>query len=50
VSAIGIANPLVYRHIINNGILKGNATLIIRFAVLAGILGLFDSALGLGQS
>jgi ATP-binding cassette subfamily B protein len=49
-SAVGIANPLIYRHIINNGILKGNATLVIRFAVLAGILGLFDSALGLTQS
>jgi ATP-binding cassette subfamily B protein len=49
-SAVGIANPLIYRHIINNGILKGNATLVIRFAVLAGILGLLDSALGLTQS
>jgi ATP-binding cassette subfamily B protein len=49
-ATIGIANPLVYRHIINNGILKGNVTLIIRFAVLAGVLGLFDSVLGLGQS
>ena len=49
-AAIGIANPLIYRHIINNGILKGNATLIIRFAVLAGILGLFDSGLGLAQT
>jgi len=49
-SAIGIANPLIYRHIINNGILKGNAALVVRFAVLAGILGLLDSALGLTQS
>jgi ATP-binding cassette subfamily B protein len=49
-SAIGTANPLIHRHIINNGILKGNATLVIRFAVLAGILGLFSSALGLTQS
>jgi ATP-binding cassette subfamily B protein len=49
-SGIGIVNPLIYREIINNGILKGNARLIIRFAVLAGILGLFGSALGLAQA
>jgi ATP-binding cassette, subfamily B, bacterial len=49
-AGIGIVNPLIYRHIINNGILKGNARLIIRFAVLAGILGLFSSALGLVQA
>ncbi len=49
-AGIGIVNPLIYRQIINNGILKGNATLIIRFAVLAGILGLISSALGLAQA
>lgn len=49
-SGIGIVNPLIYREIINNGILKGNARLIVRFAVLAGILGLFGSALGLVQA
>lgn len=49
-AGIGIVNPLIYRHIINNGFLKGNAKLIIRFAVLAGVLGLFDGALGLAQS
>lgn len=49
-AAVGIANPLIYRDIINNGILKGNATLIIRLAILVGILGLLDSALGLAQS
>jgi len=49
-AVIGIANPLIYRHIINNGILKGNTSLIIRFALLAGVLGLADSALGIGQS
>ncbi len=48
-AGIGIASPLIYREIINNGILKGNAPLIIRFAVLAGILGLIGSALGLAQ-
>jgi ATP-binding cassette subfamily B protein len=49
-SGVGIVNPLIYREIINKGILKGNATLIIRLAILAGVLGLFDSALGLTQS
>jgi ATP-binding cassette, subfamily B, bacterial len=49
-AGIGIINPLLYREIINNGILKGNSGLIIRVAVLVGILGLFDSALGLAQS
>jgi ATP-binding cassette subfamily B protein len=44
------ANPLIYRHIINNGILKGNAALVIRFALLAGLLGLLSSALGLAQA
>lgn len=49
-SSIGIVNPLIFRHIINDGILKGNAGLIIRFAILAGGLGLIDSALGLAQA
>ena len=49
-AGIGIVNPLIYRHIINDGILKGDAALIIRFAVLAGVLGLLDTALGLAQS
>jgi len=49
-AGIGVVNPLIYRHIINNGFLKGNATLIIRFAILAGVLGLFDGALGLAQA
>lgn len=49
-AGIGIVNPLIYRHIINDGILKGDAALIIRFAVLAGVLGLFGAALALAQS
>jgi ATP-binding cassette subfamily B protein len=49
-AAIGIVNPLIYRNIINDGILKGNAALIIHLAILVGILGLFDAALGLAQS
>jgi ATP-binding cassette subfamily B protein len=49
-AGISIVNPLIYRHIIDNGILKGNAALVIRFAVLAGVFGLIDSGLGLTQS
>lgn len=49
-AGIAIVNPLIYREIINNGILKGNTALIIRLAILAGILGLFDSALALAQA
>jgi ATP-binding cassette, subfamily B, bacterial len=49
-AAIGVANPLIYREIINKGILAGNAPLIIRFAILLGILGLFDALFGLTQS
>ena len=49
-AAIGIANPLIYRAIINKGILKGDSTLIIHLAVLVGILAIFDGAFGLTQS
>ncbi len=49
-AAVGIANPLIYRAIINNGILKGNSTLIIHLAVLVGVLAIFDAAFGLTQS
>ena len=49
-AGIGIANPLIYRQIINNGILKGNSSLIIRLAVLAALLGLLDGALGMTQA
>ncbi len=48
-AGIGIVNPLLYRHIINNGFLKGDSALIVRYAVLAGVLGLIDGALGLAQ-
>jgi ATP-binding cassette subfamily B protein len=49
-AGIGIVTPLIYREIINNGFLKGNAALIIRYAVLAGALGLISGALGVAQS
>ena len=49
-SGISIVNPLIYRQIVNNGFLKGDSALIIRYAVLAGVLGLIDGAFGVAQS
>lgn len=49
-ATIGIANPLIYRQIINNGMLKGDSSLIIRLAVLVALLGVLDGALGMTQS
>ena len=47
-ASIGIVNPLIYREVINEGILKGNAPLIIRLAIIVGCLGLFDGPSVLG--
>ena len=49
-AAIGVVNPLIYRQIINKGILEGNSTLIIHLAVIAALLGLLSGALGMGQT
>ena len=49
-ATIGIVNPLIYRQIINNGILKGNGALIIHLAVIVAMLGIFDGALGMTQA
>ncbi len=49
-ATIGIANPLIYREIINEGILKQNVPLIVRLALLIGGLGVVDAALGLAQT
>lgn len=45
-----MASPLFYREIINNGILKGDAGLIIRLSVLVGVLGLLDAGFGMVQT
>jgi len=45
-----VANPLFYREIINNGILKGDSGLIIRLAVLVGTLGVLDALFGMVQT
>jgi len=49
-ASIAIANPLVYREIINVGILTGDTALIVRLALLVAGFGLLDAALGLGQT
>jgi ATP-binding cassette, subfamily B, bacterial len=49
-ATIGIVNPLIYRQIINNGILRGNSALIIHLAVIVAVLGVFDGALGMTQT
>src|ERR1700722_11989881 len=38
-----IANPLIYREIIDKGILTGNTTLIIRLALLVGGIAILDA-------
>jgi ATP-binding cassette subfamily B protein len=49
-ATIGIVNPLIYRQIINNGILKGNSALIIHLSVIVAMLGVCDAALGMTQA
>jgi ATP-binding cassette, subfamily B, bacterial len=49
-ASIAIANPLIYREIVNVGILTGNTTLIVQLALLVGGVGLIDAALGLAQT
>src|ERR1700683_1016630 len=48
-AGIGIANPLIYRAIIDSGILLHNTSLIIELALLVGVLALFDAGLSLAQ-
>ena len=46
-AGIGVINPLIYRDVINNGVLNSNTGLILRLALLAVTLSVFDAALGL---
>jgi ATP-binding cassette subfamily B protein len=48
-AGIGVANPLIYRAIIDNGILTHDASLIVYLAILIAVLAVFDAALSLGQ-
>jgi len=49
-AAIGTTYPLIYRQIINSGILKANSGLVIELALLIASLGLCDAVLGLLQT
>jgi ATP-binding cassette, subfamily B, bacterial len=49
-AAIGVVNPLIFRQIINKGILQGNSPLIIDLAIIAAVLGFLDAALGMAQT
>jgi ATP-binding cassette subfamily B protein len=49
-ASISIANPFIYRRIINDGILRADTALIVRMALLIAALGLLDAALGLAQT
>ena len=49
-AVVGVINPLIYRQIINNGILKGNAPLVIKLAILVACFGILDAVLGLTQA
>ena len=49
-ATVGIVNPLIFRQIINKGILKGNSALIIHLAIIVAVLGLSDGALGMAQT
>jgi ATP-binding cassette subfamily B protein len=49
-ASIAIANPLIYREIVNVGILTGNTVLIVQLALLVAGIGIVDAALGLVQT
>jgi ATP-binding cassette subfamily B protein len=48
-AVIGVANPLIYREIINKGILGHRSGLIVALALLVAGLAIADAALSLGQ-
>ncbi|HTT03968.1 MAG TPA: ABC transporter ATP-binding protein [Steroidobacteraceae bacterium] len=49
-AVISVTYPLIYRRIINEGILRADTALIVRLAVLIAVLGVLDAVLGLGQT
>jgi ATP-binding cassette subfamily B protein len=48
-AAAGVVNPLIYRQLINKGILAGNEGLIVRLAVLAAGVSIVDAGLTFWQ-
>jgi ATP-binding cassette subfamily B protein len=49
-ASLAIANPLIYKQIVNVGILTGNTSLIIHLALLVAGIGIVDAGLGLVQT
>ncbi|HWA90122.1 MAG TPA: ABC transporter ATP-binding protein [Rhizomicrobium sp.] len=49
-AAIAASLPLVYRHIVNAGVLPHDAEVVVRFALLAAGLAVLDAAIGLAQT
>jgi ATP-binding cassette subfamily B protein len=49
-AGISVVNPLLYRDIINEGVLKTNAGLVARLAILVAALSVGDAGLGLLQA
>ncbi|HEX6493579.1 MAG TPA: ABC transporter ATP-binding protein [Candidatus Dormibacteraeota bacterium] len=48
-AAIGTANPLIFREIINRGIVRHNSGVVIGLALLVAVLAVFDAGLSLLQ-
>lgn len=48
-AAAGVINPLIYRRLINAGILRGDGGLVVRLALLAAGVSLVDAALTFAQ-
>lgn len=46
---VGAANPLIYKSIIDNGILSGDSGLVVRLALLVAVLAVFDAGITLWQ-
>ncbi len=49
-AVVGVIPPLLYRDLVNNGVLKGNEALVVELALLAAFVYLIDAALGVVQS
>ncbi len=48
-SLVGVANPLIYKDIINRGVLPKNVNVVVELAILVAVLAIFDALLSLGQ-
>jgi ATP-binding cassette subfamily B protein len=44
-----VVNPLIYRRLFNNGIMAGNATLVLQLALIAGCVAVVDAGLTFAQ-